>query len=72
MTSVELLLGNDYYLDIAMSQKMEVLLGLCLLSSKLGRILAWGVICEHDEMNVPNMLILTHGQMQHKLTCFEV
>ena len=43
MTSVDLLLGNDYYLDIAVSQKMEVLPGLILLCPKLGWILTGGV-----------------------------
>lgn len=52
-SSVELLIGNDYYLDIILSQKIEVQPGLYLLAPKLGWILT-GV-------NETNMLILTYG-----------
>ena len=38
-SEIELLIGNDYYLDIILSQKIEVQPGLYLLASKLGRIL---------------------------------
>ena len=34
-STVELLVGNDYYLDIILPQKIEVQPGLYLLSSKL-------------------------------------
>ena len=37
-SSVELLIGNDYYLDIILPQKMEVQSGLYMLGSKLGWI----------------------------------
>ena len=55
MTRVTLLLGNNYYLDIVLSQKMEVLPGLYLLSSKLGWILAGRVISEDNEINGTNI-----------------
>ena len=35
-STVELLIGSDYYLDIILSQKIEVQPGLYLLASKLG------------------------------------
>ena len=35
-SSVELLIGNDYYLDIILPQKVEVQSGLYMLDSKLG------------------------------------
>ena len=35
-SSVELIIGNDYYLDIKLPQKMEVQPGLYMLGSKLG------------------------------------
>ena len=35
-TSVELLIGNDYYLDIILLQKVGVQSGLYMLGSKLG------------------------------------
>ncbi|XP_045216847.2 uncharacterized protein LOC123566631 [Mercenaria mercenaria] len=59
--SVELLIGNDYYLDIVLGHKIEVQKGLYLLSSKLGWILT-GRSSEVDEnVNDVNMLILTYG-----------
>ena len=48
MTRVDLRLGNDYYLDKVLSQKMEMLLGIYLLSSKLGWILAGREIFEDN------------------------
>ena len=60
-SSVDFLIGNDYYLDIIMSQKIEVQPGLYLLSSKLRWILT-GLSGDHDlTMNETNMLILTYG-----------
>ena len=38
-SSVELLIGSDYYLDIILSKKIGVQPGLYLLASKLGWIL---------------------------------
>ena len=38
-TTIELLLGNDYYLDIVLPQKIEVQNCLYFLSSKLGWLL---------------------------------
>ena len=62
-SSVDILIeiGNDYYLDIIISQRIEVQPGLYLLSSKLGWILT-GRSGDHDlTMNETNMLILTYG-----------
>ena len=60
-STVELLVGNDYYLDIILPQKIEVQPGLYLLSSKLGWIVT-GRTSEPDESeNETNMLILTYG-----------
>ena len=39
-SSVELLIGNDYYLDIILPQKTEVQAGLYMLGSKFGWILS--------------------------------
>ena len=39
-SSVELLIGNDYYLDIILPQKFEAQSGLYMLGSKLGWILS--------------------------------
>ena len=71
-TTIDLLLGNDYYLDIVMSQKMEVLPGLYLLSSKLGWILAGRAMSEDvEDANVPNMLMLTYGNYVTKTNIFQ-
>ena len=60
-SSVELLIGNDYYLDIILSQKIKVQPGLYLLGSKLGWILT-GRTAETDySPNETSMLILTYG-----------
>ncbi|XP_052760015.1 uncharacterized protein LOC128202884 [Mya arenaria] len=71
MANVELLLGNDYYLDIVLSQKLEVTPGLYLLSSKLGWILAGRTTSEETDDSVPNMLILTHGSTFTKTNVFQ-
>lgn len=60
-SSVELLIGNDYYLDIILSQKIEVQPGLYFLASKLGWILT-GRTNELDSgVNETSMLTLTYG-----------
>ena len=71
MTSVDLLLGNDYYLDIFTSLKIEVLWGFYLLSSKLGWIIAGRVLSEDNEINVQNMFILKHGTNATKTDVFQ-
>ena len=60
-SQVELLVGNDYYLDIILSQKIEVQPGLYLLSSKLGWILTGRSSELETSANETNMLILTYG-----------
>ena len=61
--SPELLVGNDYYLDIIETEKIEVNPGLYLLSSKLGWIIS-GKTTSIDTTKRScdmSMLILTHG-----------
>lgn len=60
-SSVELLIGNDYYLDIILSQKIEVQPGLYLLASKLGWILTGRTNESDSSVNETSMLILTYG-----------
>lgn len=60
-STVELLIGNDYYLDILLSQKIEVQPGLYLLASKLGWILAGRTSEPSNGSNEASMLILTYG-----------
>ena len=65
-SSVELLIGNDYYLDIILPQKMEIQSGLYMLGSKHGWILS-GQTSEIVERTMePSMLILTHGKENRK------
>ena len=54
-SSVDLLIGNNYYLDIILPQKIEMQKGLYMLGLKLGWMLAVENTAE------PNMLILTYG-----------
>ena len=61
-SSVELLIGNDYYLDIILQQKMEVQSGLYMLGSKLGWILSGRTYEIVERTMEPSMLILTHGK----------
>ncbi|MCG8033321.1 MAG: DUF1759 domain-containing protein, partial [Candidatus Thiodiazotropha taylori] len=60
-SSVELLVGNDYYLDIVLSQKIEVQPGLYFLASKLGWILTGRTNDPENNVNETAMLILTYG-----------
>lgn len=60
-SSVDILIGNDYYLDIILSQRIEVQPGLYLLASKLGWILTGRSGDHESNMNETNMLILTYG-----------
>ena len=69
-SSVELLIGNDYYLDIILSQKMEVQSGLYMLGSKLGWILS-GRTSEIVERTMePSMLKLAYGKGIENETTF--
>lgn len=62
MSPIEFLIGNDYYLDFVLSERIEIKPGLYLLASNLGWILS-GRTCNtevrrEDDMS---MLILTHA-----------
>lgn len=60
-TTIELLLGNDYYLDIVLPQKIEVQSGLYFLSSKLGWILTGRTAEVENSPHDISMLTLTYG-----------
>ncbi|XP_052771144.1 uncharacterized protein LOC128210829 [Mya arenaria] len=67
--SLELLIGNDYYLDIIEAEKIKVGQGLYLLASKLGWILSGRTTSATEENQIKvqenksdmNWLILTYG-----------
>ena len=61
-TTIELLIGNDYYLDFILPQRVEVQPGLYMLASKLGWILT-GRTTEPaaDDTTEHSMLIMTYS-----------
>ena len=62
-TTVDLLIGNDFYLDIILSHKIEVQPGLYLLSSKLGWILTGRTEeSTHESENQVSMFVMTYGK----------
>ena len=60
-STVELLIGSDFYLDIILSQKIEVQPGLYLLASKLGWILTGRTKATETSVKESSMLTLTYG-----------
>ena len=72
-SSIDLLIGNDYYLDIILPQKIEVQTGLYMLGSKLGWILSGRTSENVSNITETGMLILTYGtEIQREsslLTC---
>ena len=70
LSTVEVLIGSDYYLDIILSKKIEVQPGLYLLTSKLGWILTGWTGEIDSQMNKSNMFILTYGTNATKTSVF--
>ena len=60
-TPVELLIGNDYYLDFILSEKIVIQSGLYLLPSKLGWVLSGRKTGTKDDINESSMLVITYG-----------
>ena len=60
-TTIELLKGNNYYLDFYLSKRVEVQPGLYMLASKLGWILTGRTTETAEDTPEYNMLILTHS-----------
>ena len=60
-TTIELLIGNDYYLDFILPQRVEVQSGLYMLASKLGWILTGRTTEATKDTTEYNMLIMTHS-----------
>ena len=60
-STIELLIGNDFYLDLIMSQKIEIQPGLYLLGSKLGWILTGRTNESTGDTSESSMLTLTYG-----------
>ena len=68
--SIELLIGNDYYMDLILPQKIEAQPGLYLLSSKLGWILTGRTEIPESDQHYTSMLIMTHGTNITKTCAF--
>ena len=60
-TTIELLIGNDYYLDFILPQREEVQPGLYMLASKQGRILTGRTTETAEDTPEYNMLIMIHS-----------
>ena len=60
-TTIKLLIGNDYYLDFIIPQRVEVQPGLYMLTSKLGWILTGRTTETAEDTPEYNMLIMTHS-----------
>ena len=69
-STIELLIGNDYYLDIVLPQRIEIQPGLYLLSSKLGWILTGRTNESENETHDSNMLVMTYGTNIGKTNVF--
>ena len=70
-SSVELLIGNDYYLDTILPQKIEVQAGLYMLGSKLGWILSGRTSEITNDTTESSMLIMTYGtEIQKEASMF--
>ncbi|XP_053388626.1 uncharacterized protein LOC128551737 [Mercenaria mercenaria] len=69
--TLDLLIGNDYYLDIVQTEKIEVQQGLYLLATKFGWMLSGRteVTDEYDSSDM-NMLILNYGNNVTKTNVF--
>lgn len=64
--TIQLLIGNDYYLDIVLPHRLEIQPGLYLISSQLGWILS-GRTTDIDENKIDtNMLIMTSGNIEQE------
>ena len=66
-SSLELLIGNDYYLDIVLPQRVEVQPGLYLLGSKLGWILTGRTGENEIDQNSANIEMPQHLTVYSKV-----
>ena len=67
-TTIELLIGNDYYLDFVLPQRVEVQPALYMLASKLGWILTGRTTEPAEDTIQQKMLILTYSTNAIKKT----
>ena len=67
---MDLLIGNDNYLDMIFPQKIEIQPGLNMLGSKSGWVISGRTRVTTENTTESNMLILTHEQQIQKETTF--
>ncbi|MCG8044652.1 MAG: DUF1759 domain-containing protein [Candidatus Thiodiazotropha endolucinida] len=67
---IELLIGNDYYLDFIHGEKIEIQSGLYLLASKLGWILSGRTMDTNEDTCESSMLVITYGSNINKSNTF--
>ncbi|MEW8544133.1 MAG: DUF1759 domain-containing protein, partial [Candidatus Thiodiazotropha sp.] len=67
-TTIELLIGNDYYLDLILPQRVEVQPGLYMLASRLGWILTGRTTESAEDTPQQSMLIMTYSSNTQKET----
>lgn len=67
---IELLIGNDYYLDFIHGEKIEIQPGLYLLASKLGWVLSGRTTDTKDDISESSMLVITYGSNINKSNAF--
>ena len=60
-STIDLLIGNDYYLDLILPQKVEIQPGLYMLWSKLGWILAGRTSDSIQTTEEQSLLVITYG-----------
>ena len=60
-STTDLLIGNDYYLDFILPQKVEIQPGLYMLGSKLGWILAGRTSDTVKTTEEQSLLVVTYG-----------
>ena len=68
---IELLIGNNYYLDFIYGEKTEIQTGLYLLASKLGWVLSGRTTdITKDDLRESSMLVITYGSNINKSNAF--
>ena len=70
-STIDLLIGNDYYLDLILPQKVEIQPGLYMLGSKLGWILAGRTSDTVKTTEEQSLLVVTYGnEIERNTTVF--